>query len=66
MCKVSLEHLVPENEELLKDLWTYIKRTDTSLKEFPLVKLIGKSKHTMLLVIYSTFNSSKRKDPIRP
>ena len=36
--KVSLEHLMPENEEVLRDHWRHVKRTDTGLKESLLVK----------------------------
>lgn len=56
--KVSLEHLMPENEEVLKDDWRHIKRTDTGLKEFPLDKSIEKSKQIMLVMIYSSLNNN--------
>ena len=36
--KVSLEHLMPENEEVVTGHWRHIKRTDTGLKESLLVK----------------------------
>ena len=49
---------MPENEEVLRDHWRHIKRTDTGLKEFPLDKSTEKSKQIMLVMIYSTLNNN--------